>query len=326
MLIIIEFDTLSKKRKEVRGVGMNELQKDILKQRSRNDVMNVESPKYKEKIVSDEKEIVSISIVVYKPDIQILKKTIDGLLLSIKEGPFFHKEFKIYLIDNSCDTTASLKVKKLYLEYVNKEFSSFELINKKCNSGYSVGNNLAINKSTSKYHLVLNPDAFLEKEFFTNAINFMEKNGDVGLLAPAVFGQDNNRHYVHKRNPTLFIMFLRGLSPSWLKTAFQKHITAYEMQDVDWSKPVDEIGFVSGCCMFFRTDLLKEVGCFDERFFLYYEDADITRKIRKVSRVSYSPNLKVIHMWKRETHSSLKMKIITIKSGLKYFWKWGGWY
>ena len=76
--------------------------------------------------------------------------------------------------------------------------------------------------------------------------------------------------------------------------------------------------------MFFRTSPLQTIGGFDPNFFLHYEDADIGRRMLRVARVVYVPQVRVVHQWARDTHRSLKAKIITVKSGLLYWRKWGG--
>jgi GT2 family glycosyltransferase len=77
--------------------------------------------------------------------------------------------------------------------------------------------------------------------------------------------------------------------------------------------------------MFLRNETLKKVGLFDDKIFMYLEDADLTRRILEVSRTVYFPDAVVYHHFARLTHKKIKFKWITIKSAFYYFKKWGWW-
>ena len=76
--------------------------------------------------------------------------------------------------------------------------------------------------------------------------------------------------------------------------------------------------------MFFRYNDLMKVKGFDDAYFLHYEDADIGRKITMISPICYVASVVILHKWTRDTHKTWKSRLITIKSGLTYFFKWGG--
>ena len=84
-----------------------------------------------------------------------------------------------------------------------------------------------------------------------------------------------------------------------------------------------DVPYLSGCCMFLRTEALKKVGLFDERFFLYPEDIDLTRRIHKHYRTVFYPYVSVIHQHERSSYKSLKMMRIHVQNMIKYFNKWG---
>ena len=127
-----------------------------------------------------------------------------------------------------------------------------------------------------------------------------------------------------KRNPTLLVMFLRSFSPVWLQSRLSFVIDKFEMRNCDFDKTIHPLEYPTGCFMFFRTAPLQSIGGFDPDFFLHYEDADIGRRMLKIARVVYVPEVRVVHQWARDTHRSLKAKFITIRSGLLYWRKWGG--
>jgi nucleoside-diphosphate-sugar epimerase/GT2 family glycosyltransferase len=201
---------------------------------------------------------------------------------------------------------------------------TLQLLRAPGNLGYGRGNNLVIANARSCYHIVINPDLFVEAEALLEALRFMESHPDVGLLSPAVFGEDGERHYLCKRHPTLLIMFLRSFSPLWLQSRLHFVVDKFEMRDCDYNKTIHPLEYPTGCFMFFRTAPLKIIGGFDPDFFLHYEDADIGRRMLKTARVVYVPAVRVKHRWARDTHRSLRSMLFTAKSGWLYWRKWGG--
>ena len=85
-----------------------------------------------------------------------------------------------------------------------------------------------------------------------------------------------------------------------------------------------DVPFASGSFMVCRTAALRAVGGFDERNFLYFEDADLSRSLQNAGwRTVYFPGATVVHGWQRVSHNSLRMALILIRSGIRYFNKWG---
>ena len=101
-----------------------------------------------------------------------------------------------------------------------------------------------------------------------------------------------------------------------------KLLREYAMLDRDLSKPTD-IENATGCFMFIRTSLFKEIGGFDSRYFMYFEDCDLTREVNQRSRTVYYPGATVFHEWGRESKKNFKLKLIQINSMISYFGKWG---
>ncbi len=229
------------------------------------------------------------------------------------------------LVDNSSDQAAHDNV-EVWLENFRAMVPDWtlQLVRSPGNIGYGRGNNLVIVGAKSDYHLVVNPDLFVEVNSLVEALRFMEDHSDVGLLTPAVLGEDGERHYLCKRHPTLLIMFLRSFSPLWLQKRLDFVMHEFEMRDCDYEKPIHPVEYPTGCFMFFRTAPLQKIGGFDPDFFLHYEDADIGRRLLQVARAVYVPSVRVVHQWARDTHRSLGSKLGTVRSGWLYWLKWGG--
>ena len=269
---------------------------------------------------------VSASLVLFKPDLVTVERT----LLALQEAGRFAKrhyrlQLDITLVDNSSDIAVYCSVDD-WLEGFRAAVPDWtvHLVRSSGNVGYGQGNNVVIANAHSDYHIVINPDLFVNVDALLEALRFMQDQQDVGLLSPAVFGEDGERHYLCKRNPTLLVMFLRSFSPQWLQLRLNYVVADFEMRDCDYEMMIQSVEYPTGCFMFFRTVRLKEIGGFDPDFFLHYEDADIGRRMLKIARVVYVPSVRVVHRWARDTHRLFISMLVTAKSGWLYWRKWGG--
>ncbi len=142
-------------------------------------------------------------------------------------------------MDNSDDSFVYGEVLK-WMEGVRSAIPDWtlQLLRAPGNVGYGRGNNLVIATADSDYHIVINPDLFVAPEALLESLRFMEANPEVGLLSPAAFGENGERQYLCKRNPTLFVMFLRSFAPAWLQSRFSRTLNSFEMRDCDHEKSI----------------------------------------------------------------------------------------
>ena len=94
------------------------------------------------------------------------------------------------------------------------------------------------------------------------------------------------------------------------------------MRESGYNKIMD-VPILSGCFMFLRNEIFKNVGLFDERYFMYMEDFDYSRRIHEKYRTVYYPNVEIVHAHAKESFKNRKLSIIHLKSAIKYFNKWG---
>ena len=262
-------------------------------------------------------EVLTCSIVVFKPDPDLLESVIEAFFAACAEAGLADTAVAVDLIDNDAAGYGRLVRRPSWPDRVR-------LIAAPANRGYGAGNNLSILDSAAEFHLVLNPDAILAGDAIRRALDILRARPEVGLLVPQVRGFDGAMHYLCKRNPSLFDLFLRGFASAPVKRLFARRMAWFEMREHDYDQPICPVPFPTGCCMFFRGDLLRSLGGFDERFFLYLEDADIGRRVNRVARVAYEPSVRVRHQWQRGSHNRLGLRWQTIRSGFYYWRKWGG--
>ncbi len=251
----------------------------------------------------------SLSIVLYNHSYQI----ISGLVENVLQIP---AQIKLFIIDNSESDKISNHIKDSKIEYI---------FNNK-NLGYGKAHNkaLAIAVSDFDYHLVLNPDIEFEPIVITRMLEYLEKNLNIGLLMPKVLYEDKQIQYLCKMLPTPFDLIMRRFIPGFLKSIFENRLQQYELKHKNYDQ-VMEVPNLSGCFMLMRCSALKSVGFFDERFFMYLEDTDLSRRINEYYKTIYYPEVSIIHHFEKGSYKSFKLLKYHILSAFKYFGKYG-WY
>ena len=253
---------------------------------------------------------INISIVLFKNDQDLVKKAIYSCVNSVLIN-------RIYLIDNSpTDTLSCLAGLDSRIEYI---FNN-------ANLGFGKAHNVALKRSIEEnipYHLVLNPDVYFEGGVLEELYNFMENNPDVGLVMPKVLYPDGTLQYLCKLLPTPLDLFgRRFLNFGPFKKIVEKRNEVYELRFTGYDK-IMEVPYLSGCFMFIRTEVLKKVGLFDERFFMYLEDTDLSRRIHRVAKTVYYPYVYIYHEYGKGSYKNLKLLKYHIDSAIKYFNKYG---
>ncbi|HZE82921.1 MAG TPA: glycosyltransferase family 2 protein [Puia sp.] len=250
---------------------------------------------------------ISCSIVLFENDPEELSLAVNSFLGSTKD-------IRLYLVDNSPDDSLRYEFDSPRIEYI---FPGRNL-------GYGAGHNLAIAKSKrkSRYHLILNPDVEFDPEILDNLFSFMEQNTEVGLVMPKVLYRTGDIQYLCKRLPEPKDLFLRRFIPRHIKFLFKTLMETYELKFRDYDS-VMEVPNLSGCFMFVRSDVFEKVGGFDEQYFLYLEDTDLSRRINQSYRTVYYPRVSIIHGYRKGSYKSLKLMKYHLSSSIKYFNKWG---
>jgi GT2 family glycosyltransferase len=172
----------------------------------------------------------------------------------------------------------------------------------------------------SKYHLVLNPDIFFDAGVLEAIFNYMEGNTDVGQVMPKIIYPTGNVQHLCKLLPAPFDLFARRFFP-WLPGAKSRN-KKYELLDSGYNK-VMNIPYLSGCFMFLRSSILPQIGYFDERIFMYIEDADLTRRIHYKYKTIFLPSVVVTHHYAKGSYKNFKLMLYNIHGAAVYFSKWG---
>ncbi|MBR4161862.1 MAG: glycosyltransferase [Bacteroidaceae bacterium] len=193
------------------------------------------------------------------------------------------------------------------------------------NVGYGRGNNRAIRLAMEEgcqYHLVVNPDVWFSSNVIPTIWKYMEEHPDVGQIMPKVLFLDGSIQPLAKLLPTPTDMFCRMFLPECM---FYHRNKRYELAHSGY-KSIMNVPCLSGCFMFLRTSTLHEVGLFDERYFMYAEDFDLTRRIHRKFKTLFFPSVAIYHKFSRGSHRSIRLFLAHTFSMVKYFNKFGWFY
>lgn len=255
---------------------------------------------------------IASSIVTYRNDFKTLQNTICSFLNT-------ELNVKLYIVDNSPTDEIRRICNDDRIEYI---FTNE-------NKGFGAGHNIAIMKSIelSRYYLVLNPDIYFVNGTLEKIYNFMENKVEVGLVMPKVLSPNGSTQYLCKLLPTAYGLFLRRFFFvfhlfSHYKDKYNK---LHELRFTGYDK-IMEVPYLSGCFMFIRNEVFKKIGGFDERYFMYLEDVDLSRRIYKYYKNIYYPEAVIYHGNERGSYKNLTLLKYHIKSSIKYFNKWGWFY
>ncbi|MBR5251529.1 MAG: glycosyltransferase family 2 protein [Oscillospiraceae bacterium] len=247
---------------------------------------------------------ISASIVVYNSPEDAFK-TVETVLCNTKDI-----DFDLYVIDNNSPEKIGEKLKAQFPQ------PNYILLDE--NLGFGKGHNQVLDKISSKYHFIINPDIVINSNTVKALCDFMDGHPDCAICCPKVLNPDGSIQYIAKRRPTLSALLARRIH----KGPFKKIEERYLAKEMDHDTSF-EVEFCTGCFTVLRTDVFKKIKGFDPQYFLYFEDADITMEAKKHGKAYYTPDATVVHMWHRETAKSFKPFMLQLRSMFIYMKKWG---
>ena len=260
-----------------------------------------------------EREVFDITgiIVTYRSDLSDVAAAAESFL----DTPL---NVSLLVVDNDSGST--------YLEALTQQLADkARVIPSGRNGGFGFGNNIGLKHTPpSRYVLFLNPDVVVHQGTLETLVRYLDEHQDVGAVSPKVLFPDGSLQPLNKRNPTVLDLFLRRFAPGFVKnfSMVKARLDYYAMMDVGYDAPC-EVEFMTGCFMLLRRELLEKIGGFDERFFMYLEDADLTRRAHAHARTLYIPEATITHRWQRGSHRSFKLMLVMFHSIWTYFCKWG---
>lgn len=252
---------------------------------------------------------VSCSVVLYNTT----KEDFTNVLFSL-EGEIMIS--KIFIVDNS-------PTKLIYIDHFITKSKKIEYYHTPSNPGFGASHNLAITKSIQEnfeFHFIVNPDVIFDKGVTNSMLSFINKDSSIGLMMPQILNHDGTIQNLPKLLPSLFSIFMRKLKRP--KRVYEKFINKYEFRSGDKDK-IYNLPVLSGCFTLLRIKVIEELGMYDDRYFMYFEDWDLSRRIHKKYKTLYYPNVSVYHGYESGANKSFNLFKIYLKSLIIYFNKWG---
>lgn len=225
-------------------------------------------------------------------------------------------EVRYWVVDNASQDNS--------VEVLREQFPYAGLVVNGQNVGFGRANNQLLSHATGDYVLLLNTDAFVAPDTLQRTLTYMESNPQCGVLGVKLLGRNGDLQPSCRYFPNPWNVFLArtGLMRLFPKTRL--------VDDMNWDHAsVRECDWVPGCYYLVRRQVLDEVGLFDPRYFLYYEEVDHCKRVKEAGwQVIYFPDTSVVHIGGESaksagnlSESGRQLSVLQIESELLYFKK-----
>jgi GT2 family glycosyltransferase len=226
---------------------------------------------------------------------------------------------RVIVVDHESDLMAAASV--------SATFPWVELVERATNEGFATGVNLGVARGRAEYLLLLNPDCVASGEAVRGLIALAVPQPDIAVVGPRILNPDGTVQGSARRFPGLST-FIAGRS-SWLTRRFPRNpLSRWNLPALtDVHGPIT-VDWVSGACMLIRRDAFAAVGGMDEQFFLYWEDADLCKRLgQRGWRTMYLPSATIVHAGGRSSIHAYRESLVAFHaSAFKMFRKHaGGW-
>jgi GT2 family glycosyltransferase len=222
-------------------------------------------------------------------------------------------EFEVIVSDNG-STDGSI-------EYIRRAYPSAHVLENGANLGFARGNNVGIAKSTGCYVLILNPDTIIHGRALEKLVAYADTHPEAGAFGCRVLNRDGTLQHSARPFPTIrrnwiAAMYLRPLA----------HLSDHLISDIytGWNGLSERaIDWQSGCCVLFRTDVLKKLNGFDGQFFYHYEEVDLCRRVWNAGyTIHYTPDAVITHLGGQSVgRFPLRFELEKCRSRYRYFYK-----
>ena len=272
----------------------------------------------------------AVSVVLHFSPLDQLQALLDSISRAAVEAELSYVE--VICVDHSCDADYSARCQK-FVELYGADADSdnslhISLLTPDTNRGYGAGHNLAMTEVESQFHLILNPDVELAPDALKLALEALKNQHDIALLAPQGFSPSGQPDFLAKAYPSVWVLGLRALAPHWVKTRSGGALARYEMRDLPNETALRPITLASGCCMWVRRALFDDVGGFDESFFLYFEDYDLSLKLSAQGAVMEHRDIRIVHHGGGASRKGLRHIRWFVVGAARFFnlwgWRWFG--
>ncbi len=249
---------------------------------------------------------VSIIIVNYKVE----KELLDCISSIVDSKPKIR--FEMIIVDNG----SGGGLKKLM-----SKFGDIKYIKSPENIGFSAGNNLGAGAAQGEYLFFLNPDAIVKENSLDILYNFAKNNPQTGMIAPLLF--DPHKTAYPNQGSNEYNLISSIVTSSFINKLFPNNPVSRKFFHKNWTKnEIEEFDVVPGTAFMISKALFENIGMFDEKYFLYFEEYDLAKRIKKLGYKNYIVSgSKVIHIWEASTKKRKDIDRIFSQSRYYFFKK-----
>lgn len=274
----------------------------------------------------------TVALVVYRPDLEWLRRTSTSLCAAIlhagSAGLLDISGSTIILADNGerADTSRLDAIVRTECSTMCPEVK-FQTLSGHGNVGYGRANNLAFaSAQSSDMVLVLNPDVDIAEDALTVGLDFLAREPACVMVTPVAVSPDMTPQYLVKNYPRVFVLAIRGFAPAALKGALQRRLDEYDRADRPFDSPLIDARIVSGCFMLIRRVAFERIHGFDEQFFLYFEDFDLSLRLSNLGAIARLPDCRIVHAGGNASSKGIRHVGMFVRSALRFFnkhgWRW----
>jgi len=269
----------------------------------------------------------TVSLVVYGFDEAVLSDTLTSLRRAIKVAQHdgVLDRVNLSLVDNADHADTLEPLLRRCMQGAG-DAVQVDVISGHGNVGFGQAHNLVIHRCDSEYYLILNPDVIVDDQALSTGIRYLHGNPAAAAVSPAIVDGRGEPESGCKRYPSVLDFVLRGFAPAWLRQRFRQRLRHYEMRDLPVDRIQADVPIISGCFMLFRHDALRQLGGFDPRYFLYFEDFDLSIRARVLGQLSYLPQMRITHLGGNSAKKGLRHIIMFGRSAYRFFsshgWRW----
>ena len=270
----------------------------------------------------------SVSIVLFNSPLDLLRRNLQSLEIAARSARESVGRLRVVvdLVDNSLDPSYSGQVSEFINGWSTDDLFQLCYIARPDNGGFGAGHNRAIAELDSEFHLVLNPDVELSRDALAIGLATLIEDSSVALVCPRVAGDDGRQEFLCKRYPSILVLLLRAFAPRAIRRVFRRRLWRYEMRETCTGDSESEIMLASGCFMLVRTEALRAVGGFNDHYFLYFEDFDLSLRLGSQGRIIFNPAMRIVHHGGYAASKGILHVKYFLRSGLSFFnqhgWRW----
>jgi hypothetical protein len=223
---------------------------------------------------------VSIILVNYNT-LEMTKNAIDSILEKTQD-----LSYEIILVDNNSNDGSQ--------EYFsNLELKNFKYIQSGKNLGFGKANNLGYSFATGKYIFLLNTDTLLVNNAIKLLYEKIKEDSSIGVVGGNLYDENMNPVTSFQKEIYSLRTEFYFLKRVWKKISFQSG----EREDFNYTDEDKEVGCISGADMLIRRECIEKIGFFDPDFFMYFEETELTFRIKKAGyKILSVPAAKIIHL------------------------------